>query len=85
MHAVGLSYLEKLGVSQSKLLDDLRACGFHVWVLTQEGYALVIMHLDDLVGVLLGGNGLGGGRQLQLLNTQFLECNTVLHEAVTRQ
>lgn len=54
------SYLEELRVRQCELLDDLGTGSLDVGILAEEGDALVVVHLDDLIGVLLRSNGLSG-------------------------
>ena len=75
-----LSCLQQLRVCQSKLLDHLGAGGLDGRRLAQEGDALVIVHLHDLVRILLSGDWLSCLRELELLDPELLQGDSVVHE-----
>ena len=52
---------QQLGIIRRKHLDRRLAGIFDGGALPQERNVLVIVHLRDLVGVVGGGDGLGGG------------------------
>lgn len=64
--------LQQFGIRKCELFNDFGAGSLDTRGLAEEGNALVVVHLHDLIGIILGGDRLGGLRELQLLDAELL-------------
>lgn len=74
--------LEQLGVVLRKDLDGLGAGRLDVRRGAEEGDGLVVMDLEELVGVVVGGDGLDGAADVELLEGEFHEGDAPVDEPV---